>query len=155
MTKQSIILLFALAMVAASAHAQTTTTLPDDAQQGTANSNSEPEILTKLEPSDLAIMTNSYLPELRRRTMQAWLPLVPTEARSPQSKPGKVAITFHLAADGKVSLMQLTSTSGTVALDRAAWGAIVAASPYPPFPPGTKTATIDLRFTFRYNMKLK
>jgi hypothetical protein len=49
--------------------------------------------------------------------------------------------------------MLLEGPSGDIALDRAAWGGITGASPYPPFPAGVTVDHIELRFLFSYNEK--
>jgi hypothetical protein len=47
--------------------------------------------------------------------------------------------------------MRLVSTSGDMALDRAAWGGITASNPFPPLPSEFSGSYIRLRFSFRYN----
>ena len=66
-------------------------------------------------------------------------------------KKGKLAIEFAITKDGKVPDMRLTSSSGDVALDRAAWAAIVASSPFPPLPSDFTGPYLALRFRFYYN----
>ena len=48
--------------------------------------------------------------------------------------------------------MILEFPSGDVSLDRAAWGGITGASPYPPLPKEFKGPFLELRFGFYYNL---
>lgn len=84
-------------------------------------------------------------------TYRAWIPLVPEEARSPASKKGTVAIEFTLHRDGTVSGIRLAEGSGDVALDGAAWGAVVGAVKYAPLPGSLGVPELKLRFRFVYN----
>lgn len=95
-----------------------------------------------------------YLQRVIAATKQAWYPIIPEEARPPLNKQGVVQIRFTIDADGSVTGMQLYGPSGDVALDRAAWGGITGATPYPPLPKqflqrGGKHLT--LQFNFLYN----
>ena len=47
--------------------------------------------------------------------------------------------------------MILEFPSGDVSLDRAAWGGVTGASPYPPLPKDFKGKFLELRFGFYYN----
>ena len=47
--------------------------------------------------------------------------------------------------------MTLEGPSGDVSLDRAAWGGILGASPFPPLPKNFKGPFLELRFYFLYN----
>ena len=47
--------------------------------------------------------------------------------------------------------MTLSSTSGDVSLDRAAWGGITGSSPFPPLPTEFRGDYLALRFHFYYN----
>ncbi len=77
-----------------------------------------------------------------------WHNLIPESA---ELKKGKLAIEFAISKDGKVADMRLTSSSGDVGLDRPAWSAIVASSPFPPLPSEFTGPYLALRFRFYYN----
>jgi outer membrane biosynthesis protein TonB len=47
--------------------------------------------------------------------------------------------------------MKLVSSSGDIALDRAAWAGISGSIPFQPLPPNFKGEYISLRFKFYYN----
>jgi outer membrane biosynthesis protein TonB len=92
-----------------------------------------------------------YMQRIIAATYRSWEPLIPESARPPLNKSGKVGIEFIIAKDGSPKQMVLKFPSGDVALDRAAWGAIVGAS-YPPLPTAFKGPYLALRFGFYYNI---
>ena len=92
-----------------------------------------------------------YLRQVIQATQNSWDILIPESARAPLLKKGKVAIQFIIAPDGTVQKMQLIGPSGDVSLDKAAWGGIVGASPFPPLPKQFKGPYLALRFYFLYN----
>jgi TonB family protein len=93
-----------------------------------------------------------YLQRVIAATYRSWWPLIPESARPPLNRQGKVGIEFRIAPDGSVKQMVLRFPSGDVPLDRAAWGAITGASPYPPLPKDFKGPYLALRFGFYYNI---
>jgi TonB family protein len=92
-----------------------------------------------------------YLQQVIAATKRAWYPIIPEEARPPLNKQGIVQIRFRIYPDGSVHVMQLYGPSGDVALDRAAWGGITGATPYPPLPKQFKGKFLELQFNFLYN----
>ncbi len=92
-----------------------------------------------------------YLRQVIQATQNSWDILIPESARAPLLKKGKVAIQFIIAPDGTVQKMQLIGPSGDVSLDKAAWGGILGASPFPPLPKEFKGPYLALRFYFLYN----
>ena len=94
---------------------------------------------------------SQYIQQVSAATKRAWYPIIPEEARPPLNKQGEVAIRFEIYPDGSVHVMQLYGSSGDVALDRAAQGAITGASPYPPLPKQFKGKYLALQFNFLYN----
>lgn len=95
----------------------------------------------------------AYIRRVIWDTKRAWYPMIPEEARSPINKQGKVLIRFRIMPDGSVDKMILESPSGDVALDRAAWGGITAAAPFPALPKAFKGPFLELRFYFLYNIE--
>jgi TonB family protein len=93
-----------------------------------------------------------YMQRVIAATYRSWIPLIPESARPPLDKQGKVGIEFRINPDGSVKEMVLRFPSGDVALDRAAWGGITGASPYPPLPKDFKGPYLALRFGFYYNI---
>jgi TonB family protein len=107
-------------------------------------------LYTDLTPTQKKIFRTVILPSLQKKTYNAWLPLIPEEARTPQAKSGSVQIDFTIAPDGHAKLLQLQKPSGDIALDRAAWGAITGAQ-YAAFPQGFDLPGIHMAITFNYN----
>lgn len=93
-----------------------------------------------------------YMQRVINATYRSWLPIIPESARPPLDKQGRVGIRFKIYPDGSVKQMILEFPSGDVALDRAAWGGITGASPYPPLPREFKGQFLELRFGFYYNL---
>jgi TonB family protein len=92
-----------------------------------------------------------YMKQIIAATQRAWLPIIPEPARPPLNKKGKVGIRFKIYPNGAVREMVLEYPSGDISLDRAAWGGITGASPYPPLPKEFTGPFLELRFGFYYN----
>ncbi len=102
----------------------------------------------------MGVNFSHYLRQVIAATKRAWYPIIPDEARPPLNKQGVVQIRFEIYPDGSVHHMILYGPSGDVALDRAAWGGITGASPYPPLPKqfvNLKGKFLALQFNFLYN----
>jgi TonB family protein len=93
-----------------------------------------------------------YMQRVIAATYRSWIPIIPESARPPLDKQGRVGIRFKIYPDGSVKQMILEFPSGDVSLDRAAWGGITGASPYPPLPKEFKGPFLELRFGFFYNL---
>lgn len=107
-------------------------------------------LYTRLTAEQIKVFRATILPNILEKTDKAWLPLVPEEARPPQSKVGSVRIDLTLAADGRPRRLLLQEPSGDIVLDRAAWGAITNAH-YAPFPQGFDLPAIQMAYIFNYN----
>ena len=81
-----------------------------------------------------------YMRRVIEATYRSWIPIIPESARPPLDKQGRVGVRFKIYPDGSVKEMILEFPSGDVSLDRAAWGGITGASPYPPLPKGLQRA---------------
>ena len=92
-----------------------------------------------------------YLQRVLHDVRQNWYNMIPEVARAPLMKKGKVSIEFAITKDGRVAGMQYVSSSGDVALDRAAYGGIKASDPFPPLPTEFRGSYLELRFNFFYN----
>jgi TonB family protein len=106
-----------------------------------------PEILS----DTLGVDFGPYMRRVIAATYRSWIPIIPESARPPLDKQGRVGIRFKILPDGSVKEMILEFPSGDVSLDRAAWGGITGASPYPPLPKEFKGPFLELRFGFYYN----
>jgi TonB family protein len=93
-----------------------------------------------------------YMKRVIAATYRSWIPIIPESARPPLDKQGRVGVRFKILPDGSVKEMTLEFPSGDVSLDRAAWGGITGAAPYPPLPKDFKGPFLELRFGFYYNL---
>ena len=92
-----------------------------------------------------------YMKRLKFTVQNHWEPLIPESAMPPVMKKGVVVIEFAITKDGKVMGMKLISSSGDVALDRAAWAAITDAIPLPNLPTVFSGDYLQIRARFYYN----
>ncbi len=93
-----------------------------------------------------------YLQLAISQVKQNWHSLIPD---SEKLKQGKVTIEFAITRDGKVADIRSIASSGDDALDRAAWGSIVASSPFRALPQDFLGPYLALRFRFCYNPDTK
>ena len=92
-----------------------------------------------------------YLSRVLQNVRENWYNLIPEVARAPIMKQGKVTIEFAIEKNGQIAGMRLVSSSGDVALDRAAWGGITASNRFQPLPGEYGGQYLALRFHFFYN----
>lgn len=114
---------------------------------GSAKATGTLEVLSDTQGVDFG----PYLERVLQRVRMNWYNLIPEAARAPLMERGKVGIEFAITPDGKVAGMKLTSPSGDVSLDRAAWGGITASNPFAPLPSEFHGPYLALRFRFYYN----
>ncbi len=97
---------------------------------------------------------SSWLARWHYETERTWDPLIPDEVNPPILKSGVVAIRFKVLPSGRLmpGSVQLVGRSGDVALDRAAWGALVGSN-YPPLPRAFHGPYLELEAYFLYNME--
>lgn len=108
------------------------------------------EIVENVPQPDRSILQKSVLPAMARQTKAIWLPLVHPEAQPPRLAKGIVTIQFTLHSDGTISGMKLERSTGIVAMDRAAWNAIVA-TPHAAFPSDMALQSVRMRMVSVYN----
>lgn len=92
-----------------------------------------------------------YLARVLHDVRQRWYNLIPESALAPMMKKGKVSIEFAILKDGSVAGLRYVSSSGDIALDRAAYGGITASNPFQPLPRDFGGQYLALRFHFYYN----
>ena len=97
---------------------------------------------------------NGWLERWLQETMRTWDPLIPDEVNPPIYKSGQLQIRFKILPNGRLmdGSMVLEGSSGDVALDRAAWGALTGSN-YPPLPRDFHGPYLELRALFQYNME--
>jgi hypothetical protein len=96
----------------------------------------------------------SWLARWHWETERTWDPLIPDEVNPPILKSGQLVIRFKVLPNGRLmdGSMTLEGSSGDVALDRAAWGALTGSN-YPPLPRDFHGPYLELRAWFLYNME--
>lgn len=90
-----------------------------------------------------------YLKDVKDAVRKNWYRVIPLSVQ--MGRQGKVCIEFIILRDGRVKGMTLSSTSGDVALDRAAWAGITASDPFAPLPNEFTGQYLKLRFHFYYS----
>jgi TonB family protein len=116
--------------------------------RGGAKALDQAEILT----DTMGVDFGPYLARITQVVRENWYNLLPPSVFPPIGKQGKLSIQFVILKDGKVSGMELHTTSGDVALDRAAWASITASNPFPPLPKEFGGQILGLRFYYFYNI---
>jgi TonB family protein len=99
----------------------------------------------------LGVDFGPYWAKLRRTVQDHWDPLIPEVARPPMMKKGRTVIEFAIMKNGSIQGMKLIASSGDVALDRAAWGALTYADPLPVLPAPFTGDFVLVRAAFYYN----
>jgi hypothetical protein len=110
------------------------------------------EVLSDMQGVDFS----SWLLRWHNETQHTWDPLIPDEVNPPIYKKGQVLIRFKVLPNGRLmdGSMKLEGTSGDVALDRAAWGALTGSN-YAPLPRDFHGPYLELRALFMYNMETR
>jgi TonB family protein len=107
------------------------------------------EILT----DTMGVDFGPYLTQILQTVRRNWYTLMPPSVYPPILKQGKLSIEFVILKDGKTASMVVHTSSGDVALDRAAWGSITASNPFPPLPKEFPGQLLGLRFYYFYNLE--
>ena len=100
-----------------------------------------------------------YLQRVLHDVKQNWYAIIPESAMPPLLKKGKLSIEFAITKNGQIAGLHYDTSSGDVALDRAAYGGITASNPFPPLPAEfvqaakreNRETALGLKFTFLYN----
>ncbi len=108
------------------------------------------EILT----DTMGVDFGPYLTRITEIVRNNWYNAMPPSVYPPILKQGKLSIEFFILKNGQVSGMQVHTTSGDVALDRAAWASITASNPFPPLPREFQGQNLGLRFYYFYNLEV-
>jgi TonB family protein len=116
-------------------------------QTNQGNAHEAVDVLTDTKGVDL----HSYLDEVQHSIKASWFKQIPAAARPPIMKKGRVAISFRVLREGRIANVQYSESSGHIALDRAAYGAVIDSNPLPRLPSEFKCQFLDLRFRFFYN----
>jgi TonB family protein len=83
--------------------------------------------------------------EVERRVKRNWNP-----PKGEESK--RVVVYFKIGRDGRLLSIRIARSSGIPLADQAAKAAIELSAPFRPLPPEYKDNSIDIDFTFDYNV---
>ncbi len=86
-----------------------------------------------------------YMKELQRRIKMNWDPPKGNESK-------RVVLLFSIARDGRLLNVSVHRSSGLPAADKAAIDAVKLTAPFRPLPPEYKNSSVDIQFTFDYNV---
>lgn len=107
---------------------------------GPGNPNGAPGIDAIKEPD-----FGPYMKELQRRIKMNWDPPKGNESK-------RVILLFSIARDGRLLNVKVHRSSGLPAADKAAIDAVKLTAPFRPLPPEFKGNSVDIQFTFDYNV---
>ena len=107
---------------------------------GPGNPNGRPGIDAIKEPD-----FGPYMRELQRRIKMNWDPPKGNESK-------RVVLLFKIAKDGRLLSVRVSRSSGVQAADRAAISAVELTAPFKPLPPEFRGQSVDIQFTFDYNV---
>ncbi len=107
---------------------------------GPGNPKGAPGIDTIREPD-----FGPYMRELQRRIKMNWDPPKGNESK-------RVVLLFKIAKDGRLLSCSVYKSSGLKSADDAALNAVKLTAPFKPLPAEYKGASIDIQFTFDYNV---
>ena len=107
------------------------------------------EILT----DTMGVDFGPYMTRIVQIVRENWYNLMPPSVYPPIRKQGKLALEFVIMKDGTVEGLLRDTTSGDVALDRAAMASIKASTPFPPLPKEFPGKLLGLRFYYFYNLE--
>lgn len=86
-----------------------------------------------------------YMRELQRRIKMNWEPPKGNESK-------RVVLLFKIAKDGRLLSVRVFKSSGIPNADKAALNAVELTAPFRPLPVEFKGSSIDIQFTFDYNV---
>lgn len=86
-----------------------------------------------------------YMRELQRRIKMNWDPPKGNESK-------RVVLLFKIAKDGRLLSLRVFKSSGIPSADKAALSAVELTAPFKRLPPEFRGQSIDIQFTFDYNV---
>lgn len=107
---------------------------------GPGNPNGRPGIDTIAAPD-----FGPYMRDLQRRIKMNWDPPKGNESK-------RVVLLFRIAKDGRLLSCSVAKSSGLPAADKAAINAVHLTAPFRPLPANFKGSSVDIQFTFDYNV---
>ncbi len=107
---------------------------------GPGNPNGAPGIDAIKEPD-----FGPYMKELQRRIKMNWTPPKGNESK-------RVVLLFSISRDGRLLNVKVHKSSGLPSSDQAAIQAVQLTAPFRPLPPEYRGDSVDIQFTFDYNV---
>lgn len=107
---------------------------------GPGNPNGRPGIDALKEPD-----FGPYMRNLQQRIKRNWEPPRGEESR-------RVVLLFGISKDGRLTSLRIHKSSGLESADKAAMEAVRLSAPFAPLPAEYKENTVDIQFTFDYNV---
>jgi outer membrane biosynthesis protein TonB len=108
----------------------------------------------------MGVNFNPYLQKIMRQIYNAWIPLIPEEARPPLNKQGVTQLRITIMPDGRIHVndgrndgLVLEGSTHDDALNRAAWGSITGVGQFPPLPKEFHGPNLTLRIHYLVNQK--
>lgn len=154
MLRRFLLIFLLSALSAGPAFSQTSTPVPPP-KNGThyplPRTRVRASILSRINPADRQLLNQAWLLSVRQKLLMSWRPLIPDTDRRPMVEAGSAVLVIRLGPKGLVRHVRVERSAPDQALVTAAQGAVKAASPYPPFPPGVKARDIRLRVIFLYD----
>lgn len=86
-----------------------------------------------------------YMRDLQRRIKSNWDPPSGNESK-------RVVLLFKVSRDGRLISVKVQKSSGVPIADKAAISAVELSAPFRQLPPEFKGASVDIQFTFDYNV---
>lgn len=86
-----------------------------------------------------------YMNEIQNRIKSNWRPPTCDKSRH-------VVLQFNVVKDGKINSIKVLESSNFYALDLTAKRALIVSAPFPPLPSSFKEDSIDIQFSFNYNL---
>ena len=107
---------------------------------GPGNPNGRPGIDAIAEPD-----FGPYMRDLQRRIKMNWDPPKGNESK-------RVVLLFKIARDGRLLSCTVSKSSGLASADNAALQAVRLTAPFRPLPANFRGSSVDIQFTFDYNV---
>ncbi len=109
-------------------------------------------------PGDVEILSDTggvdlrpYIKQIVGLIYKNWMPLIPAEAKPPESKQGESSIRFTILPDGRIGAMHLDASTHDDSINRSCWGAITSMGQFPALPAAMGPKPLELRIHFYVN----
>ena len=101
----------------------------------------QPPVVAPVKVPDLS----AYMAKVQRRITRKWRPPLSDYST-------KVVVNYIIKKNGDLGKYSITESSGNSRMDVSATEALQKAAPFPPLPSGYNEDTLEVKFTFDYNV---